>query len=387
MSIAQYNPISMTDAVGASKLEELILLANALPMLIARINEEGCHCYNNQAYDDWFGLAPQGHYGKRLPELLGEKAYDEIHGRVQKAFAGEKQVFDSTLRHRDGSNRHVRVSYIPCVSALGKTEGIYIMTLDLTEYQQSQAEVQRLNAELERRVQERTAQLQATNHELEAFCYSVSHDLRAPLRSVRGFTEVLLEQYATQLDLRGQDFLRRVRDASSQMDKLVDDLLRLSRVSRSEIQCQDVHLSRLAEEIIAELKKAEPSRNVEVSLEPGLQGRGDERLLRLVLDNLLRNAWKFTSKRPDARIEFGCRKEGDPAFFVRDNGVGFDMIYENRLFGVFQRLHSASDYPGSGVGLAIVQRVINRHGGRVWAEGAVNSGATFHFTLPTNCVP
>jgi len=152
MSIAEYNPISMTDAVGASKLEELTLLANALPMLIVRINEEGCHCYNNQAYDDWFGLAPQGHYGKRLPELLGEKVYSEIHDRVQKAFAGEKQVFDTSLRHRDGSNRHVRVSYVPCVSALGKTEGIYIMTLDLTEYQQSQAEVQRLNAELERRV-------------------------------------------------------------------------------------------------------------------------------------------------------------------------------------------------------------------------------------------
>jgi light-regulated signal transduction histidine kinase (bacteriophytochrome) len=237
-------------------------------------------------------------------------------------------------------------------------------------------DIRRMNAEL----QQRTAQLEAANKELEAFCYSISHDLRAPLRAIRGFAEVLQEQYAAQLDIRGQDFLRRVCDASALMDTLVDDLLKLSRVSRSELRRENIDLSTAAAGIISELRRTEPSRKVEFVVAPGLHAQGDERLMRIALDNLLRNAWKFTGKRPTGRIEFGGTEGGE--FFIRDNGVGFDPAYAGRLFGVFQRLHASSEFPGSGVGLAIVQRIVNRHGGKVRAEGAVDRGATFYFTLP-----
>jgi light-regulated signal transduction histidine kinase (bacteriophytochrome) len=175
------------------------------------------------------------------------------------------------------------------------------------------------------------------------------------------------------------DFLRRTSDASAQMDRLIDDLLKLSRASRTGIQNSEINLSLMGEQIISELRRAEPDHTVTWVLTPNLMAQGDERLMRLVLDNLLRNAWKFSSKQPNARIELG---RVNNEFFVRDNGAGFDMAYAGKLFGVFQRLHSASEFPGSGVGLAIVQRVINRHGGRVRAEGKVNSGATFYFTLP-----
>jgi light-regulated signal transduction histidine kinase (bacteriophytochrome) len=249
------------------------------------------------------------------------------------------------------------------------------------EHSPSEDAIRRLNSELENRVQERTAQLEATNKELEAFCYSVSHDLRAPLRTIRGFSEVLLEQYASKLDARGQDFLHRVQQASGQMDKLIEDLLKLSRVSRTELRAEKVNLSRIAEEIAAELKRSDPHREVDVAIAPDLEAYGDERLLKQTLDNLLRNAWKFTIKQPAARIEFG-RDGGEAVFFVRDKGVGFEMQYVHKLFGVFQRLHSPTDFPGSGVGLAIVQRIISRHGGRVWADGRPGEGATFHFTLP-----
>jgi light-regulated signal transduction histidine kinase (bacteriophytochrome) len=245
-----------------------------------------------------------------------------------------------------------------------------------------EAEILRLNQELEQRVRDRTAQLEAINHELEAFCYSVSHDLRAPLRSIRGFSEVLVDRYRSQLDERAQEYLERISQSSEHMDKLIEDLLKLSRVARSELRSQTVNLSELFGSIAADLVKSDPARAAEFVIAPDLRARGDERLLRVALDNLLQNAWKFTSRQPRTRIECGSTSEPEPAFYVRDNGAGFDMAYADRLFGVFQRLHSAKDFPGTGVGLATVQRIINRHGGRAWATGAPNQGATVYFTLP-----
>jgi len=234
-------------------------------------------------------------------------------------------------------------------------------------------------------LQHRAAALEVTNRELDAFSYSVSHDLRAPLRAIDGFSRILAQEYGERLDDRGRDYLGRVRNAAQHMAALIDDLLKLSRVTRTELQLGRVDLSGLAAEVVAGLQRRDPHRAAHCIIEPGLEVRGDPRLLRVVLDNLLENAWKFTAPRAAAALEFGVREEGGEAvFFLRDNGVGFDMAYADKLFGAFQRLHDARDFPGTGIGLATVQRVIHKHGGRVWAEAEVDRGATFHFTLGTS---
>ena len=273
----------------------------------------------------------------------------------------------------------------------------------LTQIQVREDALQKAHDELERRVEERTqelqlevaerkrgeetlknyaAQLEVVNKELEAFSYSVSHDLRAPLRHVDGFSQILLEDYAEKLDDQGQRYLQQVREASQRMAQLIDDLLDLSRITRAEFQREPVDLSRSVETIAEALKKTEPDRSVEFVIQKGVTAKGDTRLLRVLLDNLLGNAWKYSGKRPQTRIEFGqTLRDGKTAYFVRDNGAGFDMAYSHKLFGAFQRLHAVSEFPGTGIGLATVQRVVHRHGGRVWAEGVLDQGATFYFTL------
>jgi light-regulated signal transduction histidine kinase (bacteriophytochrome) len=236
----------------------------------------------------------------------------------------------------------------------------------------------RAEAELIRRSQD----LETANSELEAFSYSVSHDLRAPLRSMGGFSQALIEDYGDQLDGEAHDYLQRIGASSRRMGRMIDDILALSRSTRQELTRERVNLSAYVEAIIGDLRNRDPDRRVTVEIEPNITVWGDERLLRTVLDNLLGNAWKFTSKKEDARIEFGASStDNGPVYFLRDNGAGFDMAYIDKLFGIFQRLHNVTDFEGNGVGLATVVRLVGRHGGRVWAEGEVNKGASFYFTL------
>ena len=249
----------------------------------------------------------------------------------------------------------------------------------------SPASLQSVNLALEQLLLARSAELQAANREFEAFAYSVSHDLRAPLRTIDGFARVLEEDYAARVDDEGRDALRRVRAAAQKMAEQIDDLLKLSRIARAELAPDNVDLGALARTIAAELKAAAPGRDVTFVIPPRLDAWGDRALLTLVLRNLLGNAWKFTSRHPSARIEIGVAdKGGEPAYFVRDDGAVFERADAKDLFAPFRRLHGESEFPGSGIGLAIVRRAIQRHGGRTWAEGAVEQGATFLFTLPAS---
>jgi light-regulated signal transduction histidine kinase (bacteriophytochrome) len=280
--------------------------------------------------------------------------------------------------------------------ALQQAELLAEMRCEIDDRQQAEQRVTTLNEGLRQAILE----LKAVNRELESFSYSVSHDLRAPLRSIDGFSQAILEDCSAQLDETGQDYLYRIRTATQRMGHLIDDLLTLSRVTRSDMNQREVDLSRIANRLCNDLRRTQPERLVEFTIQSGLIAQGDEHLLQVVLENLLNNAWKFTAKHAQAKIEFGVispdAELAEPAvlstsfsiplstapiYFVRDDGAGFDMAYVEKLFGPFQRLHGVHDFPGNGIGLATVQRVVHRHGGRVWAEGMVEQGAVFYFTL------
>jgi signal transduction histidine kinase len=253
---------------------------------------------------------------------------------------------------------------------------------EASDRRRAEKEVLRLNAELETRVKERTAQLEYTNGELEAFCYSVSHDLRAPLRAIDGFSQVLLQEFPQEMPEEAKRYLSRIRFSTQRMAQLIEDLLNLSRVSRVELKLRDVDVTEMAREVAAELQQGETGRAIEITVWDGMRASADAPLLRAALENLIGNAVKFTSRTAGARIEIGNLRDDDRnVFFVRDNGAGFDMAHAGKLFGAFQRMHSMVEYPGTGIGLATVQRIMHRHGGRIWADAQPGKGAVFYFSL------
>ncbi len=290
----------------------------------------------------------------------------------------EMQRIQFRIRHKDGSVRWIEHACLQVTSEAGDFLGFRTSNRDITDIKEMELKMREYNKNLS----DYARRLQASNQELEAFTYSVSHDLRAPLRSIDGFSQAVLEDYTAKLDAKGADYLGRVRAASQSMGRLIDDLLRLSRLARGELALKEFNISRLAESVAAGLKQREPGRKLDFTIMPDIIVRADERLVRIALENLMANACKFTGTCETAEIEFAkVPGSGHSVFYVRDNGIGFNMEYSDKLFAPFQRLHSSNDYPGTGIGLAIVSRVITRHGGKVWAEAEEGKGATFFFTL------
>ena len=330
-------------------------------------------------------------YGYAPEEIIGARNFEMF-------FPPEETTTKRLERISEHVMQHGRYSYEECMvrkggevfpaqilctltkDVQGKVIGFVVIIEDIGERKRAEAEISDLNKSLQRKA----AELEAANNELEAFSYSVSHDLRAPLRGIEGFSRMVARNYADVLDETGKDYLRRVCDATERMNNLIDDLLSLARITRKELRRRTVDMSGLVRAICDELQGAQPERRVRIVVEPGISIQGDPGLLRIMIENLLGNAWKFTSTRDEAKIEFGCASgsEGsEDVCFVKDNGVGFDSTYAEKIFKPFQRLHGMTEFPGTGIGLAIVNRIVHRHKGRVWAEGVDDKGAIFYFTL------
>jgi PAS domain S-box-containing protein len=355
-----------TAALRASE-EKFRALAENNPLQIARYDRDGRYLYLNHLGAQ-SRFRPERVMGKTLREVFGD------HPTIDFAEEKIRQVFDSGQPLKDEYELKNFVglwSIAPEFDPQGKVVSVISTTLDITERKRTEEELR-----------QRSAELQAANRELEAFSYSISHDLRAPLRAIDGFTRILMDDFAGQLPEDGLMFLQRTRHAAQNMGQLIDDLLRLSRITRAELNRQEIDLRAIAHEILEQLQAAEPGRKIKVVVASNLTLRGDERLVRVALENLLNNAWKFTAKASRASIKVGkLTRKGKDVFYVRDNGVGFNMQYVDKLFGPFQRLHTVEEFPGTGIGLAIVKRIIHKHGGEIWPESKPDKGATFYFTL------
>lgn len=324
-----------------------------------------------------FGYRKTDLLGKKVADIVTPERKEKILGIFKRALAGEQVRIEDSLAGWDTMS-----SYIPLKDDTGWVYGVMVIIIDVTELKKAQKELEKLNLSLEHIIEERTTQLISANTELEAFSYSVSHDLRAPLRGIDGWSLALLEDYGTQLDEKANQYIARVRTETQRMGDLIDDLLKLSRISRTELKPARVNLSDIVKTISARLLEENPGRNIHFAIAPGLMVKADAKLLEIACTNLLSNACKFTSRKDLAEISFGqTLYEGRPAFFIKDNGAGFDMATAKKLFGAFQRMHRQSEFPGTGIGLAIVKRIISLHQGDIWTEAMPDQGATFYFTI------
>ena len=371
------------DITDHKRLEEdLRKLSNATeqsPCSVVITDTKGNIEYVNPKFSKTTGYTPEEAIGQN-PRILksGEKPPEEYKCLWDTITSGEEWRGEFHNKKKNGELYWEYASISPIRNSEGVITHFLAVKEDITERKRAEEELREQRDHLEYL----TSRLTAANKELEAFSYSVSHDLRAPLRSINGFCKALTEDYADKLDAQAKNYLQRVSTSSEYMGQLINDLLNLSRITRCEMCCKTVNLSALAKTIAQELQETQPERKVEFVIAHGLVANGDPNLLRIAFTNLLSNAWKFTRKRPHARIEFGITQGNEkPAYFIRDNGAGFDMTFANKLFGTFQRLHSSTEFDGTGIGLAIVQRIIHRHGGHIWAEGEVDKGATFYFTI------
>jgi len=345
----------------------------------ASISADGVLLYANRRLAEMLALPLPNVVGAPLERFVAPEDRDALAKLFTRPQGEARDSGEVTFVTGDGRRIEVRVSATPLPETTGQASTM--VATDVTERV-------RAEEELERRVHERTADLARANRELETFAYSVSHDLRAPLRAVDGFSKLVLDEYGEQLDEQGHHYLERVRAGAVRMGNLIDEILQLSRLSRQRFERTPVDLSAVAREIIAELNDADPDREVVVDIQDGLHADADLELARLVLQNLLGNAYKFTSKTETARVRFGANEQdGVPVYLVADNGAGFDMAHAGELFRPFHRLHRDSEFPGDGIGLATVARAIRRHDGAIWAQGAVDHGATFHFTLAQGARP
>jgi len=370
------------DALRESE-ENFRTMANAIPQLAWMADPDGYIFWYNKRWYEYTGTTPEQMKGWGWQSVHDPDVLPIVMNKWKASIeSGKPFDMEFPLKGADGRFKRFLTRVQPLRDSEGNITRWFGTNTDVTELFEAQETVRKLNEELEQRVKDRTIELENAVKELEAFSYSVSHDLRAPLRAIDGFSNALLKYYLDSLDTRGQDYLQRVRAAAQRMAQLIDDILGLSRAGRAEMHKQRVDMSEMATDIIDELRKSQPERKADVIIKPDLIVNADSHLLRIALDNLLGNAWKFTGNREIARIEFGSLDQnGERVYYIKDNGAGFNPNYADKLFSPFQRLHTESEFPGTGIGLALVQRILRRHGGRIWTESAVDQGATFYFTL------